>query len=173
MPDSPWSIKEIKINLVLMLLLIIYASIIIIMISWINLIIYWIFWALYLIIGRYVTCRHCDFLGKACNSWCVGIIGGKLYKRSDKACFPDAGIWKMFFFDVSFILIAVLYPFFVYGFILLGFGFNLFYILLISIYAFLAGAVLITHDKGCKKCPIEKCPLSKTYNHADNANRGD
>ena len=78
----PWSKKEIYANLIAIFTLMIYGSILLLLKNWWGLVLFWIFWILYLIVGRYVTCRHCDYLGKPCCSWCVGVVGEKLYKRS-------------------------------------------------------------------------------------------
>ncbi|TFF89628.1 MAG: hypothetical protein EU548_07155 [Promethearchaeota archaeon] len=160
--DHPWSKKEILANFVSILILMIYATIILLLKSWFSLLLYWAFWGLYFTVGRYVTCRHCDFLGRACCSWCVGIIGDKLYKRSNAKSFPEVGLWKMLLFDVSFLLLANIHPIIIYGISFLLNGIILIDLILLSIYALLGIITLSIHDQGCKKCPIKGCPLSRS-----------
>ena len=156
----PWSKKEVYANLLAILTLLVYGSIIILLKSWIFLIAFWIFWLLYLVVGRYVTCRHCDYLGKACCSWCVGIVGGKLYKRSKLQSFPEAGLWKMLVFDVLWLALATLTPYFLYGYYFLIDGLQLIDWTLLAIYSIVGAIMLWIHNRGCKKCPITGCPMN-------------
>lgn len=165
----PWSKKEVYVNLIAMITLMSFGSFILIIKSWIFLAIFWIFWILYFTVGRYVTCRHCDYLGKACCSWCVGIIGGKLFKRSKKKSFPEAGIWKMLLFDVSFLALATLTPYFTYTIFFLNEGLLLIDWIYLGIYSILGIITLATHSKGCKKCPIDGCPLSGMHKKSKNS----
>ena len=156
----PWSKKEVYINLIAILSLVIYGSVILLLKNWLGAIIFWIFWFLYLIVGRYVTCRHCDYLGKACCSWCVGIVGGKLYKRSKLRSFPEAGLWKMLVFDVLWIALATITPYFVYAYYYLVEGLTVIDWILLGIYSLIGLITLWIHSRGCKKCPITGCPMS-------------
>ncbi len=87
--DLPWSKKELMANVYAIIVLMITATIMLFLKSWVLGIVYWIIWLFYIVVGRGVTCRHCDFLGKPCPTWMMGVIGGKLYKRSDKKHFRE------------------------------------------------------------------------------------
>ena len=156
----PWSKKEVTANLIAIFTLLVYGSIIILLKNWFGLIIFWIFWVLYLVVGRYVTCRHCDYLGKACCSWCVGIVGGKLYKRSKLRSFPEAGLWKMLIFDVLWLALATITPYVLYAYYFFTEGLPLIDWILLGIYTVIGFITLGIHNRGCKKCPITGCPLS-------------
>jgi len=161
--DIPWTKKEVYVNFIALLTTIAIGTILLLLKSWLFLIFFWILWILYAVVGRYVTCRHCDFLGKACPSWFMGIIGGKLYKRSDKKCFPEVGLWKMFVFDVSFLALATLLPIIVYIFSFFSVGLLISDWILFFIYGAVGLLTLGLHSKlGCSKCPINGCPLCGT-----------
>ena len=158
--DIPWTKKEIYANFIALLTTIILGTISLLIMNWGYVLLFWVFWILYAVVGRYVTCRHCDFLGKPCPSWFMGIIGGKLYKRSEKKCFPEAGIWKMIIFDVSFLVGATLLPIIIYILSFLTKGFLMTDAIIIFIYGIVGLITLSIHSKfGCSKCPIEQCPL--------------
>ncbi len=160
MSESPWSRNDIVVNLIAIIILMSYATIILLLKSWMFIPIYWLFWGLYFVIGRYVTCRHCDYLGKACPSWCMGKIGGKLYKRSDKKNFAEAGLWKMVIFDVGFLGLANIFPLVVYFYYYFSEGLTVIDWFLISIYGLIGIIILLIHQKkGCAKCTLP-CPLS-------------
>ena len=158
----PWTEEEIRHNVLAVVSLMILASILLVIQSWLFLPFYWLFWVLYFTVGRYFTCRHCDFLGKPCPSWCMGIIGGWLYKRTDKKDFLENGPWKALFFDVAFLALANIYPYLVYGWILFQSGLNWLDWILLAIYSVLGFLTLYVHSRGCRKCPVEACPLSKS-----------
>ena len=158
--EIPWSRNEIYVNLLLMIILITFGSAIIILKYWLIVLVFWLFFGLYLVVGRYVTCRHCDFLGKPCCSWCVGIIGDKLYKRSQVKSFPEVGLWKMLIFDVLWLFLAILTPYLLYGYYLITEGLKMLDWILLGIYSIIGVLTLYVHSKGCKKCPISGCPLS-------------
>lgn len=138
-----------------------FTTIILLLKSWIFVPIYWFFWILYFGIGRYVTCRHCDFLGKTCPSWCMGIIGGKLFERSNKKDFCENGPWNLIV-DVSFLVAANLVPYIMYAYYLYTFTLTNIDWILIVIYSALGFLTFLVHSRACKKCPISACPLSGT-----------
>jgi len=161
--ESPWTSFDIAINLIILFISIGLSTFMLVLKAlWIYLVLYYLCWGLYIIVGRYVTCRHCDFLGKPCPSWCMGIIAGKLYKRSNKPNFcADGGFLTALLFDISFLLIAVLIPLIAYVLeALTGILQPLEWVLL-AIYLIVALLMIITHSlTGCKKCPIADCPMS-------------
>ncbi len=163
MSGAPWTKRDITLNLIALISLVTFASFILIIKNWIFLLIYGLFWVIYIFVGRYVTCRHCDYLGKPCPSWNMGLIASKLYTRSDKKNFAEAGLWKLFVLDILPLMLADLYPIIIYfapiftpigltvvDWYILGFYIT---ILLITLY--------IHQTKGCNKCNIKSCPLSK------------
>jgi len=164
--ESPWNTFDITINLVILFIAIgLSTAMLVLKALWIYLGIYYLCWGLYIIVGRYVTCRHCDFLGKPCPSWFMGMIAGKLYKRSDKPNFcADGGFRNALLFDISFLLIAVLIPLIAYIIealtgTLLALEWTLF-----AIYLIIALLMLIIHSlTGCRKCPIADCPMSRKH----------
>ncbi|MHA1356846.1 MAG: hypothetical protein ACTSRC_01920 [Candidatus Helarchaeota archaeon] len=158
--DIPWTKFDIRINLVLMISFLVYSTIILILkTAWLFLIIFWVMFALYMTLGRYTTCRHCDYLGKACPSWCMGIIGAKLYTRSEKENFCKEGFLIPFLTDLLFLIIAFACPIIAY-LLIWEFLLVIDWILLI-LYVGLLFVVLGVHSlTGCKKCPIEECPLN-------------
>ena len=160
-----WTETNIKFNLYAILVLIVYTSFILLIKNWIFLIIYIIFWLIYIIIGRYVTCRHCDYLGKPCPSWNMGLIAAKIYTRSDKKNFAEAGIWKLFILDIVPLMLAHILPIFIYFFpFFISLGLNILDWILISLYMILLGITLYIHQtKGCSKCNIEGCPLGSFH----------
>lgn len=160
--DSPWTKKDIWANLIAVLILMSLASYMILVKSWVLLIFYWIMWFLYFTVGRYVVCRHCDYLGKPCATWCMGIIGGKLFKRSDKKNFLENGKWKFFVFALSFLFIAGLLPLIVYVYQLFTEGLSIIDWTFLIIYFIIFIIVNIIHlSLGCKKCPIKVCPFNR------------
>ncbi len=157
---SPWSKKEICINVVFMAALILFGSILLFLKNIWLLLAYWGLWGVVIIVGRGLACRHCDLLGKACPTWGFGIIGGLLYSRSDKKDFTEIRIWK-FYLDVVFIAIAMLFPVFVYlSFLFIGQNF-IFNLMGALIYLILGLLTFIVHSYSCKKCPIPGCPLRR------------
>ena len=158
----PWTKKDIWLNLIAVLILMGLATYMILVKSWILMIIYWLVWVLYFTVGRYVTCRHCDFLGKACCSWCLGIIGGKLYKRSDKKNFAENGMWKVFLFALSFLFTVMLFPIVYYFYILFTDSLSVVDWALLIIYFIMVLIMNAIHMFfGCKKCPIVECLLNR------------
>lgn len=157
--ESPWSKFDLLINLVLLLIWLSFSTVLLILKSaWLFLALFWVvFVGGYMVLGRYVTCRHCDFLGKPCPSWMMGIIGGKMFSRSDKKNFcVDGGFIKAALLDMSFLILAVLLPLLAY---ILA-GIQPFDWVLLGLYLILVLALLIVHSlTGCKKCPIADCPL--------------
>ena len=159
----PWSKNLIRANLITLVVAMIFGTYILILISWISLIIYWVFWLVFFTLGRYVSCRHCDFLGKPCPSWCMGIIGGKLFKRSQKEhIFEDKGMLKMAFFDIAPFAVAALLPIIFYIFNRFSVGLSFFDWILLIIYGIIVVVAFTLHQMGCNKCPIGQCPLSKS-----------
>lgn len=158
---TPWTKKDIWLNLITILIVMGLATYIILAKSWVLLIIYWLVWILYFTVGRYVTCRHCDFLGKACSSWCLGIIGGKLYRRSDKKNFAENGMWKVYLFSLSFLFTVWIFPIVYYFYILFTDGLSVvdWALLIIYFIMFIISAIRLL--SGCKKCPIVKCPFNR------------
>ena len=156
--ESPWTTFDNAINLVLMIVLLVYATfMLVIKASWLFLALFWVMILLYMTVGRYTTCRHCDFLGKACPSWCMGIIGAKLYKRSEKENFCKDGFLIPFLTDVLFLFIGFACPIIAY-FIA---GLLLFDWMILIIYIVLLVATLGVHWlAGCRKCPIKDCPMA-------------
>jgi len=160
---SPWTSFDIRINLIIVLILIGFSIVILaVKFLWVFLGLYILCWGLYIVVGRYVTCRHCDFLGKPCPSWCMGILGGKLYKRSNKRNFcVEGGFIPAVLFDISFLIIAVFIPIIAYIVQLLTVGLLALDYVLLTVYLILALLTLIMHSlTGCKKCPIADCPMS-------------
>jgi len=162
MSETPWTKNDIRANLTSIIILVILAIIMIIIKSWIMLVLYCVFWIFYITLGRYVSCRHCDFLGKPCPSWNMGIIGAKLFKRSEKKnIFERGGFWKMLLFDISFLALTNLMPIYLYIYLLLIQGLTIIDWGLLIFYSLLVVITLAVHQKtGCDKCPTESCPLS-------------
>ena len=133
-----------------------FATIIILMKNWLFLHIYWFIWIIDFVVGRYITCRHCEFLGKPCPTWCMGIIGSKLYKRS------EIGLWKFFVFDVLLIFLAIIFRYIVYVYSFIIEGRVLIDWIFLIIYSIIVIITLKMHSTSCKKCPMEGCPLKKT-----------
>ena len=158
MKDSPWTNKEIISNLVAIIILISLATFMIFIKSWLLLPIYWLFWILCIIIGRYFTCRHCDFLGKPCSTWCMGILGGMLYKRSDKKDFTEIKKWG-FFLDVSLIALAMVFPIIVYGYFFFSEGLSIIDWIFVIVYFIIGISTFKIHSNGYKKCTVVGCPL--------------
>jgi len=163
MKDSPWSKNVIILNLVAIICLMSLATYMILVKSWIFLLIYWVNWILFFTVGRYFSCRHCDFHGKACPSWCMGIIGGKLYKRSNKKNFcEDGGLLKAILFDITFLMLGIFFPYLIYMYYSLTDVLTLVDWVLLGIYSLLVVFTLGIHHKGCKKCPNDECLMSGT-----------
>jgi len=161
--ELPWSKRLIQVNLIALIIAMVFSTYMLLIKSWIFVIIYWIAWGLYFTVGRYVSCRHCEFYGKPCTSWCMGLIGGKLYKRSEKKhIFEDKGMLKMMFFDVSFFVIAALLPVIVYIYYFFISGLSLIDLILLTIYGLIAIVVFLLHQIGCNKCPLKQCPMNKS-----------
>ncbi|MDD1776602.1 MAG: hypothetical protein LUQ65_00410 [Candidatus Helarchaeota archaeon] len=163
---SPWTTFDIRINLTIVLILIGFSIFMLALKAfWVFLGLYILCWGLYIVVGRYVTCRHCDFLGKACPSWCMGILGGKLYKRSTKRNFcVEGGFIHAVLLDISFLIIAVSIPIIAYIVQLLTIGLLTLDYILLAVYLILALLTLIMHSlTGCKKCPIADCPMSGNH----------
>jgi hypothetical protein len=161
-----WTSIDIRINLITLFILVGFSTfMLVIKAQWVLLILYYVCWGLYIVVGRYVTCRHCDYLGKACPSWCMGILGGKLYKRSAKRNFcVEGGFIYGVLFDISFLLIAVFIPVFAYLVQALQGGLVAVDYVLLVIYIILALLTVILHSlTGCKKCPIADCPMSGNH----------
>lgn len=164
MSESPWTKNKIRANLIAIFILVILAIIMIIIKIWLMLVLYCVFWILFITVGRYVSCRHCDFLGKPCPSWGMGIIGAKFFQRSEKKnIFERGGLWKMLLFDISFLALANLMPIYLYiyllfiqGLTIIDWGLLIFYSLMVVI------TLAIHQTTGCNKCPTEPCPLSRS-----------
>jgi len=161
MSESPWSSFDIKINFIMFIVQVVYSTVILLLYNWIFLVIYWIFWGLYMTLGRYVTCRHCEYYGKACPSWCMGLIGAKLFKRSEKENFCQDGFAIPFVFDVLFLIIALMIPLIMFLYVFLVQGLNLVDWTLLIINIVISVLMIGTHmQTGCKKCNITDCPMS-------------
>ncbi|HUY01152.1 MAG TPA: hypothetical protein VMV49_16450 [Candidatus Deferrimicrobium sp.] len=159
--NSPWTSFDININLILLFIFLGFATFILAIKSWIFLVVFWVFILLYIVVGRYVTCRHCDYLGKPCPSWCMGIIGAKLYKRSEKENFCKEGFLIPFLCDILVLIIAVAIPIMTYLIELWTVGLRLVDWIILIIYIVIIGVTLVMHSiTGCKKCTIKDCPLS-------------
>ncbi|MHA1263669.1 MAG: hypothetical protein ACTSRS_00385 [Candidatus Helarchaeota archaeon] len=161
--ESPWTTKDITLNLGVLISLVILASVMLILKAfWLFLALFWIDFILgFMIIGRYVTCRHCDYLGKPCPSWCMGIIGKWLgFQRSAKKNFcEDGGILFAVLFDISFLIIAMGLPIIAYSIEAFVKGLGIVDYLLLILYIGLVFATLGIHSlTGCRKCDID-CPL--------------
>jgi len=156
--NSPWTKKEIRGNMIAILISMSLATFILLLKSLLFLLFYWLIWAIIIVVGRAFVCRHCDFLGKPCPTWCMGIIGSKLYTRSNKKDFTEIKIWK-FWFDVGCIALVLLFPLFVYIYYFFSEGLSVLDWMLVSIY-FIAGIItFLYHTMGCKKCTVKGCPL--------------
>jgi hypothetical protein len=89
----------------------------------------------------------------------MGIIGAKLYTRSEKENFCEEGFLVPFLTDILFLIIAFACP-------LIAYLLNWEVLLLtdwviVVIYIVLLLTLLGLHSlAGCKNCPIEDCPLS-------------
>jgi hypothetical protein len=156
--EAPWTRKEICGNLIAISLSIGLATFILLLKSWLFVIGYWLIWVVIIVVGRALVCKHCDYLGKACPTWCMGIIGSKLYKRSDKKDFTEIKIWR-FWLDVAFITFAMLFPLIVYIYYIISEGILLLDITLAIIYLIVGIITLVIHTMGCKKCTVKGCPL--------------
>ncbi|TFG28361.1 MAG: hypothetical protein EU532_05465 [Promethearchaeota archaeon] len=126
--------------------------------SWMFLIVYGLIWLFIIFVGRALVCRHCDFLGKKCVTWCMGIIGSKIYKLSDKKDFTEIKIWK-FWLDVVFIAIALLFPIFIYFYYFFRVGLTLVDWILVVIYFIVGLLTFLIHNIGCKKFIVKGCPF--------------
>ena len=93
----------------------------------------------------------------------MGIIGAKLYKRSEKANFLEGGgLLKLILLDVSFLVFACLTPIILYVYLLVVVRFNLIDLMLLIIYSVMLIITLQVHEKlGCNKCPIHACPMCR------------
>jgi hypothetical protein len=154
----PWNKNEIILNLLVFVITIILATYMLLLQSWILLIIYWTIWLLFIFLGRFMICRHCDYLGKSCPTLCMGIIAGKLYKRSSKKNFTEIKMWT-FYLDVSFLVLAMIFPLIIYVYLFFREGLMLIEWFLVSIYFICGILALLLHSKSCKKCTVEGCPL--------------
>jgi hypothetical protein len=161
--ESPWTKEEIYINLITIIISMILASYMMILKSWILILIYWFNWVVVFIVGRYLVCRHCNFLGEKCPSWCLGIIGSLLYKRSDKKDFTETKKCK-FFLDVFLIAFAIIFPLIVYIFYFLIEGLILFEWILVIIYFLVGIGVFFIHSRSCTKCTVKGCPIGPKSN---------
>ena len=160
--DIPWTKKDVYINFIALITTLVMGTITLALKSWLFLLIFWLLWALYAVVGRYVTCRHCEYYGKACPSWLMGLIGAKLYKRSDKKCFIEGGLWKMIVFDVSFMTIAILLPIILYISLLFSEGLLALDWIILIVYTISGLMTLMLHSAlGCRKCPIKECPMCR------------
>ncbi|TFG05108.1 MAG: hypothetical protein EU539_09765 [Promethearchaeota archaeon] len=155
---SSWTKNEIWLSLGLLLISMGLASFMLIRKNWIFFFIYWLLWFIVIILGRYLVCRHCNFLGKPCPTWCFGIIGGFLYKRSNKKDFTEIRK-SQFFLDVFLIAMALIFPILVYLYLFLTEGLLIFDLFLAIIYFVIGLVVFLFHSKCCTKCPIKGCPL--------------
>jgi fumarate reductase subunit D len=92
----------------------------------------------------------------------MGIIAGKLYKRSNKPNFcADGGFLTALLLDISFLLVAVLIPLIAYVLEALTGVLQPLEWVLLAIYLIVALLMIITHSLiGCKKCSITDCPMS-------------
>ncbi len=156
--EAPWTKKEICGNLIAIIISMSLATFMLVLKSWLFLIGYWLIWVVLIIVGRALVCKHCDFLGKPCPTWCMGIIGSKLYKRSDKKDFTEIKIWR-FWLDVVFIAFAMLFPLIVYIYYFISEGLLLLDVILAIIYLIVGILTLLIHTMGCKKCIVKGCPL--------------
>lgn len=156
--ESPWSKKEICGNLIAIIISMSIATFILFLKSWLFIVLYWLIWVLIIIVGRTLVCRHCDFLGKPCPTWCMGLIGSKLYKRSNKKDFTEIKIWK-FWLDVVFIALVLLFPLIVDIYYLFSEGLSLFDWMCVVIYFIVGMITFLVHTMGCKKCTVKGCPL--------------
>jgi hypothetical protein len=166
MNDSPWSKKNLNINIIALISLITVGTIIIIWRSTypvIYLPLYFLAWIFYYTVGGYYTCRHCDFLGKPCPSWNKGVLAGKLYKRTDKKTFMEIPRWQFILLNIFPLVLALFSPYIPFAIIFLDplRSMSLVDNILLPLYAALEIAVIALHSMGCRKCTISECPLSK------------
>ncbi len=155
---TPWTTGEICGNLIAIIISMGFATFILLLKSWFLVIGYWVLWAIVIFVGRALVCRHCDFLGKPCPTWCMGLIGSKLYKRSDKKDFTEIKIWR-FWLDVIFIAFALLFPLTVYIYYFISEGIVLLDVILAIIYFIVGITTFLIHTLGCRKCTVNGCPL--------------
>ncbi|NVM30711.1 MAG: hypothetical protein HWN65_17860 [Candidatus Helarchaeota archaeon] len=159
--ESSWTRLDIVVNLISMIILMTFGTFILVIKCWRCVLAWAILWGLYIIVGRYVTCRHCDYLGKPCPSWCMGIIGGWLYERSEKKNFCEDGYFKLFVFDILFMVLAILIPYIKYIIDFIRVVVFISDVILIIIYTVIVVITLVLHQKfGCRKCSIIDCPLN-------------
>ncbi|TFG09696.1 MAG: hypothetical protein EU535_08855 [Promethearchaeota archaeon] len=161
--DTPWTKKEICGNVIAIIISIGLATFILLIKSLFFLLFYWSIWLIIIVVGRALVCKHCDFLGEKCVTWCMGIIGSKLYKRSNKKDFTEIKIWK-FWFDVGCITIALLFPLFVYIYYFFSEGLSVLDWMLIAIYLIAGIITFLYHTMCCKKCTVRGCPLGPKSN---------
>jgi len=126
--------------------------------SWLFVIGYWLIWVILIVVGRALICKHCDFLGEKCVSWCMGILGGMLYKRSDKKDFTEIKKWG-FFLDVSLIALAMVFPIIVYGYFFFSEGLSIIDWIFVIVYFIIGISTFKIHSNGCNKCTVVGCPL--------------
>jgi len=160
--ESPWNSWDVRINFIAIVALWVFGTYMLAIKCWRPLLAFWVFWVLYFTIGRYMTCRHCDFLGRPCPSWNMGILAAKMgMKRSEKKNFYEDGNLKLILLDVLFMLLAIFIPYikYIYDFFTIGvFAFD---VVLLIIYTAIVGMVLLLHlQLGCKKCPMEGCLMN-------------
>jgi len=166
MNDSPWSKKNLNLNIIALILLIAVGTIIILFRTtypFIYLPLYFLTWIFYFTVGGYFTCRHCDFLGKPCPSWNKGIVAGKLFKRSDKKNFMEIPKWQFILFNVTFLVFGLFSPYIPFAIIFIDPIRRMTFIdnILLPLYFILEVTTIGLHSYGCRKCTISECPLSK------------
>ncbi|MFX0073700.1 MAG: hypothetical protein ACFFAO_21690 [Candidatus Hermodarchaeota archaeon] len=160
---SVWTKTEIWLSLVMLIVSMCLATYMLFIKSWVFLVIYWLLWIIVFILGRYLVCRHCNLLGHPCPTWCFGIIGGLLYKRSEKKDFTEIKK-SQFFLDVLLIALALIFPIIIYLYYIIVVNLILLDLFLLIVYFIIGIAAFLYHTKCCRKCTIKGCPLGPNHN---------
>jgi hypothetical protein len=156
--DVPWTRWEIATIVSLFVFSMVLATYMLSVKSWMFVAIYWAIWILFFSLGRFMVCRHCDYIGRPCPTLCMGMLAGRLFTRSDKKDFTEIRMWT-FFLDVSFIVSAMVFPIIVYGCLFFHEGLTAVDRSLSAVYLVIGILVLVFHSRACKRCEAGGCPL--------------
>lgn len=156
--DIPWSKREIWTILFVFVVSMVLATYMLLVKSWVYVAAYWAIWMLFFFLGRFMICRHCDYLTRPCPTLCMGILAGKLFARSNKKDFTEIRTWT-FYLDVAFIVAAMIFPLIVYGYFIFREGLTRTEWFLIAVYVVVGITAQVIHSRSCKKCAAGGCPL--------------
>jgi hypothetical protein len=121
------------------------------------LLVYGAAWALILTVGRFVVCRHCLYYGENCATFAFGHVARIFPASSDRRFRARAaGI------DASAIVLVQLLPaaYWVWSLVSEQGALGRTEHLLMAAYLGLGVAAAVAHHlNGCRRCPIQECPL--------------